>query len=98
MVNYHNKYSDNANGILIHIRTDATHGVNSYPGEELTGALHPVGQYTVIGKMVEVTITLRRDKQAVGKHVTVSGSTDNIPGLVAQVAALIAVAAQQADN
>jgi WD40 repeat protein len=56
--------------------------------EELSGAIRPIGQYTVEGKKVTVTITLLRDRQRVGT-LTIEGSKDDPAGLAAKMAQAI---------
>jgi hypothetical protein len=53
--------------------------------DELSGAVRPVGKYTVEGKTVRVQLVLKKDKEKVAE-LTVQGTTDDLPGLAGQLA------------
>jgi WD40 repeat protein len=56
--------------------------------EELTGAVRPVGQYTVEGAKVVVQLLLKQDGKTLGK-LKISGTSDDIPGLATRIAELV---------
>ena len=66
------------------------------PTNDFPGAVRPTGTYTVSGKNITVRVLLKRDGKALTR-LEIKGTTDNIPGLVNDMAKHITKAVQKAE-
>ena len=63
------------------------------PEDEFSGAIRPTGTYSVVGKLVQVRLTLKKGDEVVAR-LMVEGSKDDLPGLAAKLTDAVLAAAK----
>ena len=63
------------------------------PEDEFPGAIRPTGTYSVVGKTVQVRLTLKKGDEVVAR-LMVEGTKDDLPGLVVKLTEAILAAAK----
>ena len=63
------------------------------PEDEFPGAIRPTGTYSIVGKMVQVRLTLKKGDEVVAR-LMVEGTKDDLPGLAAKLTEAILAAAR----